>query len=58
MKVKVTTANGKLLGNLVLNQRPWQGEYISISGNVYQIDKIVHEQNANYAFTIQVKVSS
>ncbi len=57
MRVKITTANGKLLGNLTLNQRPWQGEFISINGTVYEIDKIIHEQNANYAFTIQTKVA-
>lgn len=57
MKVKLTTANGKSLGTLVLNQRPFQEEYISFNNNVYQIDKIIHEQNANFAFTIQVKVN-
>lgn len=57
MKVRVVTANGKPLGTLVLNQRPFQGEYISFNNNVYQIDKIIHEQNANFAFTIQTKVA-
>jgi len=49
-----SSMNQKPLGKLTLEERPRQGEYVSVSGVIYRIDKVIHQQNANNPIILHV----
>lgn len=54
MKIRILEKSGKHLGTISASERPFQGEFVEVSGKLYKILKIVHSQQPGYVLIIQV----